>query len=1049
MICREGFRWDAGRGSALLAPLLIGTLIISGCTASTSTRDAGGAEDASAGEQPDEISGPLSPEAARVDFRIDTTLRIDIFAAEPHVRDPVDLVFDAYGRAFVAEMLDYPADPASEHPPRSRIRLLEDADGDGRIDSSVVFADKIANLTGMQPWMDGLIVTAAPNILFLRDRDGDGRAEHRQTLFTGFALTNPQHIVSSPRLALDNWIYVANDGQPGDVCPVMFPSPAEAPCAAVLGADFRFRMVGTAYEAASGPAQFGQAFDAAGRRFIMHNTVHVRHVVLVREYLERNPLLPARSSVQDISDHGLSVYQATSPQDWRVARTDIRSRRYEAEQVGWTEHLEGHFTGVSGGVILLGSGLGDRYEGDLFVGEVAANLVHRDVLSNDGVSFTASRASDESDREFLVSTDPWFRPVNVTTGPDGSLYVIDMYREFIESPEYIPEAIRDSIDFYSGTAQGRIYRVRHRDHVSETPPVRPGHADAEGLVQMLAHPDQWWRLAAHRLLIERQDTSAIPLLRTVASSAELPASRIHTLYVLESLGALDEGVVDAALDDPAPEVLEHALFLAEAYPALAGDVVHLIGHPHPGVRFQAALTAGSLPVEDAVNALTSYAVSNMSDPWPITAVLTAHPRTHAPLLARLLDDGILFRGAGSDLLHGFASVIGAGANPDDIQWLINQLATDALRSRPTFRAAAADGLSAGLKLAGIRRLDLPEVEDVLLSLVGEADAVSLDQQSEKKSFRAALQGLADRILLPERAAMAAAASLNPAFTVGERVDAADRLAGGAYANVKPVLDTLLDGTPHLQSAALRVLSTFAEEEVADLILSNWAQLTASGRLQAMRILAGRVAWTGSLLAASEAGLVDPGTADPQVRLRLLDNPRAAIRRRAATVFQEAPARAVVEDRGRLSVDREGVLTDRDAVLSLTGDADAGRSVFYARCASCHLPTPAAVGPNLLGVSNKSRAQLLEAIVAPSRAIPGSYAAYVAELSDSSIVSGRIVSEGPGTITFRNLDGDQPVLRSRIARIRQAERSLMPFEAAEDLEPQQLADLIAFLRAARE
>src|SRR5206468_2969169 len=221
--------------------------------------------------------GPLSPEEALRSFHLSGDFRIELFAAEPYVVDPVEVVFDEEGRAFAAEMRDYPEDPPPGKPARSRIRLLEDTDGDGKIDRSSVFAEHVLEVSGILPWKGGLIVTSAPDILFLKDTDGDGKADIRQVLYTGFPKVNPEARVTNPRLGIDNWIYVANDGQEGRITS---PAHPERPAISVGGADFRFRPDRGLAEPASGPTQFGMTFDEWGNRFITQNTVHVRQVMV-------------------------------------------------------------------------------------------------------------------------------------------------------------------------------------------------------------------------------------------------------------------------------------------------------------------------------------------------------------------------------------------------------------------------------------------------------------------------------------------------------------------------------------------------------------------------------------------------------------------------------------------------------------------------------------------------------------------------------------------------------------------------------------------------
>ena len=327
-------------------------------------------------------SGPLTPEQALRRFRIKNDLAIEIFAAEPDVISPVEIAWDEDGKAFVAEMLDYPTDPPPGVLPRSRIRLLRDLDGDGRIDHSIIFAEHLLQVTSLLPWNKGLIVTAAPEILFLKDTDGDGKADLRKVLFTGFAQGSAEHRVSSLRFGLDNWIYAGNDGQAGQI---KFTERPEAPAISISGGDFRFRLDRGLFEAESGPAQFGLTFDEWGHRFLTQNTIHVRQALIPMRYLKRNPYLAASVSALDISDHGqpsAPIFPLTRPQRWREERTRLRQKRNEENQSSRVEYAGGYFTAASGGTLYSGDQLPPAYRGNLFTGDVSANLVHRDVLKD-------------------------------------------------------------------------------------------------------------------------------------------------------------------------------------------------------------------------------------------------------------------------------------------------------------------------------------------------------------------------------------------------------------------------------------------------------------------------------------------------------------------------------------------------------------------------------------------------------------------------------------------------------------------------------------------
>ena len=390
-------------------------------------------------------------------MHVNGDFHVELFASEPLVFDPVEMVFDENGKVYVCEMLDYPDDPPQGEQARSRIVLLEDTDGDGKPDRRTVFADHVLEVSGIMPWKGGLIVTSAPDILYFKDTDGDGKADVRQVLYTGFPKVNPEARVTNPRLGIDNWIYVANDGSNGRITS---PDHPERPAVLVRGADFRFQPDRGLAEPASGPTQFGMSFDDWGNRFISQNTVHIRQVVVPMQYLIRAPLVEVSQVSQDISDHGVGtarMYPLTKPQAWRQQRTKLRQQRYNENKLNRVEQLSGWFTAATGDTVYTGDVFPKPYWGNAFTGDVSANLVHRDVLLPDGVTFVAHRAEENS--EFLASADVWFRPCNFANAPDGNLYITDIYREFIETPESIPEQIKKKMDFWSGVDKGRIYRI--------------------------------------------------------------------------------------------------------------------------------------------------------------------------------------------------------------------------------------------------------------------------------------------------------------------------------------------------------------------------------------------------------------------------------------------------------------------------------------------------------------------------------------------------------------------------------------------------------------
>lgn len=320
-------------------------------------------------------SEALTPAGSAATFQLREEFSIEPFVTEPDVLSPVDLVFDASGNAFVVEMGDYPYDAQPGHF-KGRIRLLKDTNGDGKIDQSYVFADGLPSATSVLPYKDGLIVCAAPDILLLRDTNGDFKADTREVLFTGFFAKNSEAQITSMRYGVDNWVYANNSGQAGMITSPLRP---DASLLNVAGGNFRFRLDKKLYEVESGSGQFGLALDEWGHRFYTQNTLHIQQSPIAWRYLHRHNFLPSFRSDVNISDHELEMFQKSATPYWRQQRSDRRQAKYDSLKTGFTEYARDHFTGASGGTFYGGDGFPKTFHGSIFTGEVAGNLIHRDI----------------------------------------------------------------------------------------------------------------------------------------------------------------------------------------------------------------------------------------------------------------------------------------------------------------------------------------------------------------------------------------------------------------------------------------------------------------------------------------------------------------------------------------------------------------------------------------------------------------------------------------------------------------------------------------------
>lgn len=978
-------------------------------------------------------AAPRSPRESLKSMQIHPDFRVELFASEPDVMDPVEMAFDAQGRIFVAEMLDLPYDPEPGQQPRSRIRLLEDTDGDARPDRSRIFADRLQQVTSVLPWKGGLLVTAAPDIVYLKDTTGDGRADRRQVLFSGFALVDPEARITNLRFGVDNWIYASNNGRTGEIA---FSRRPDAPPVLVQGADFRFRLDRNLFEPSSGPGQFGIAMDDWGNRFITSNTTHVRHVVFPWRYLRRNPFLVAGKPALDISDHGqplVRIFPLTRPQRWRRVRTRMRQQRYEDNELDRVEHAGGYFSGAAGGTIYGGDLFPRAYRGNLFTGDVSANLVHRDLIRPYGVSFLASRPAGETDREFLASTDVWFRPCNFANGPDGAFYMLDMYREFIETPESVPEFLKKDIDFYSGDRMGRIYRIVPRTAPPRaTTPVRLASRPSERLLAHLAHPNIWWRLTAHRLLVERQDRSVVPRLAAMAAGHASSRARLHALNLLEGLAALEAAHLKAALQDTHPEVRVHAVRLSEAFPGLAGRLARMVEDPSPRVRFQLALSLGEFSGPTVVGALARLARDHSGDPWFRTAVLSSEAGSSGAMLESLLGSRAWLAREAAETIPFFtelASVIGARNRSSEIEALLARVSRDRLFRKEEWLTAAARGLTRGQQMAGAPRRQIRGTRKITRRLMAA---------NSSEAHRAA-RDMVVQFRMPRLFPRAGQEALSPSLPANRRELAICALGSQTFRQAAPVFDRLLAAPldPTLLKAALETLDSFRGSAAGPLLVRHWKAYPVRARFQVLDLLLDRKDRLGLLLESLESGAIEVGALDWARKEKLLSHPDPRVAARASELLGEA---------GR---DREEAVRKYLPVLERSGSAEAGKAVFQEHCKTCHLPERGPrIGPALSGVSSDTRAKLLQSILNPGQVIESAYTNYLVETRDGRLLDGLIVNETSNSLTLRRPQAeDLTLLKAAVADVRASSVSLMPDGFEDGITPRQMADLIAYLQGA--
>jgi glucose/arabinose dehydrogenase/mono/diheme cytochrome c family protein len=567
---------------------------------------------------PAHLKSPPSPalpvREALGTFKLPPGFRIQVVAAEPLVFDPVAMSIGPDGRIWVVEMRAFMpnVDGTGEEAPIGSIAVLDDTDGDGRMDRRVEFAGGLVMPRAISLVADGVLVAEPPNLWFFEDTNGDGKADRRTQVAADYGdTTNPEHTANGLMWALDNWIYSANHT-----------------------VRFRYSREGWRREATVFRGQWGITQDDAGHLFYNNNSEPLRMDALPAEYLLRNPHL--------IRPGGVNV-QLARPQDvpvWPGRLTLGVNRGYQVLREDGTLPT---LTAACGPVIYRGGAFPGEFHGDAFVAEPSANLVKRLKLESRAGIPSARNAYERA--EFLTSTDERFRPVNLYNGPDGALYVVDMYRGIIQHRIYLTTYLRNQIKergLEAPVGLGRIYRiVADRAQPYRRPDLAT--AGAKRLVAALSHRAAWWRDTAQRLLVQKQDRSAVPALRTVARQSPSQPARLHALWTLEGLDAVDWKLVEGALSDPDVEVAIAAARLAERFftddaAKVTSALAARSSVGEPAFLRQAALSLGLGPARIVDDLLTSLAVDHGALPYMADALVSSWTGREMSALDRLAAD---------------------------------------------------------------------------------------------------------------------------------------------------------------------------------------------------------------------------------------------------------------------------------------------------------------------------------------------------------------------------------------------------------------------------
>ena len=975
---------------------------------------------------------PKSPDDSRSCFEVADGFRIELVAAEPLVVDPVAMAFDEACRLYVVEMRDY---SEQEKERLGRVRLLTDEDGDGRFETSRVFADGLSWPTAIACYDGGVFIGSAPDILYCKDTDGDDVADERRVVFTGFGRGNVQGLLNSFQWGLDNRIHGATSSAAGEISPVrgretraQLGQETRAQPAAPLdlrGRDFAFDPKTLTIEAETGGGQHGLTFNRWGERFVCHNSDHLQAIVFEERYLARNPFQSVSSARRSIAADGpqAAVYRISPVEAWRIARTKMRVAGLASGPIEGGGQPAGYFTSATGVTVYEGGLWGDDDGPWVYVADVGSNLIHRKRLVPDGVTYRGERV--DAATEFVRSTDIWFRPVQMAIGPEGALYVADIYREVIEHPASLPPELKRQIDLTSGNDRGRIYRIVPEDFRYLRPKPLASASTGE-LVKELDHPNAWRRTTASRLIYERQDASAVPLLRAQLAKCYRdrfarclrPEGRIAALYALDSFNALSPADVADGLRDPHPQVCRHALRLAEPLldrsPKLLEQALPLCLASDRVTRFQFALTLGESHDPRVVPVLARMLIHKSSHPDIVDAALTSVGTRAGPVLRELLSIEAWPRQPPAKfVVESLVRQIVQQQREEDLTLLKAALAVDDGPLAATNRAAILRALGR-VPAAVFTRANSPLLTEL--------------HRSQQSSVAKLVEDARNRLQ-------------RDGATLDERLAAIEDLGLGSFDSQRETLTQLLSPREPaaIRTAVLTICANYDAPEVADMVLDHWQQFAPAERSQATELLLRREAWSLQLIDHLTRQGVPLTTLDPGHVARLDNFPSDKVRKGARVLR----GKSVAEDRKQLFADY------RRAALA-QGDAAHGKIVFEKNCAVCHNldASGQALGPNLAAMVNRGAESLLFNVLVPNGEVDPRYLEYAVLTVDGEVVSGILANESATAVTIRGADNKSTtVLRVDIEELHNTGKSLMPEGFEKTIDKQAMTDLLAYLQQA--
>ncbi len=939
---------------------------------------------------------PSSPSEALKQLALADGLVIEQIAAEPLIQDPVNFAFDTKGRLWVVEMRDYPLGNENG----GCIKILTDTDGDGIMDTSTIFLDQLSYPNSVFPYRDGAIVACAPDIFFAADRDGDGKAEIRETLVSGFPAANPQHRVNGFTFGLDGKLYFSSGG---DAPTIQLVDSAETVRAS--GRDLALDLAQRKLEVVSGPTQYIRGRDDWNRWFGNANNEPMYQYVIDERYQKR-----ADRSVDSVRQ--FLTTPSVGPRVFPLSSADGRFNDVFSAN---------RFTSACSSVICRTPGCGKEMDGAAMICEPVHNLVHRTKLQVEGAALRGERFAQDAQSEWVRSSDPWFRPVRVETGPDGAVWIADMYRLVIEHPQWIPEAWQARIDLRGGADKGRIYRVRHRDFRVVPLPIFADYNDEQVMAALQSDIGPQRDLAQQWIIEHKPIALRARIAQSMRSHAE-PRIRLQMIATLDCCGWLDNSVLEERIRiEKSPRVIQYALDIVRARwdsSPTSRSAVYSVSMENldDELALHLILLLGVDDAPEATTVIVKAARNREQNAWIQRAIQLALPVHQRAIIADL-----------SDRLVQPKRTINLAS--DNSQIATTKFISNLLKksSEPLIRI---EMISEWVQRAPKNQSQRYTLLPIVAAWLENQDANVIQMPDSIRHWIDDAYRIVTDNELPVEQRAAAVHLLSWGESLPVRIKSWVSCLGPAL-------------PPPVQEVAFELLLQASNDEALDQVLERWRGLGPSMRLQISSRLLQQPKWILRFLTAIESGKVRASDIDASSVQSMLNTWNREVQTRAVRIFGNA------EVRDRVKV-VESYIQEMSAAKanSIADDLEQGRKLYQQHCAVCHLAKDdlPALGPNLSSLTDLSVRNLTTGILDPNRAVDGKYKQYVIRTEDDLTLAGVIVQESESSVTLATADGKRhALLRNSIAELKDQGISLMPEGFERQLSAEAMRQMILYLQ----